>query len=29
MKKKTWDLYAPIYMRAMKADQTFNIPHLF
>ncbi|MBR6921252.1 MAG: hypothetical protein IKH51_03575 [Clostridia bacterium] len=21
MKKKTWDLYAPIYKRAMKADQ--------
>ena len=22
MKKKTWDLYAPIYKRAMKADQS-------
>lgn len=21
MNKKTWDLYAPIYQRAMKADQ--------
>ena len=21
MNKKTWDLYAPIYKRAMKADQ--------
>ena len=34
MRKKTWDLYAPIYERAMRADQniyTFmyeRIPHV-